>query len=549
MSTSEIDTIHGVLNQSPPYVDVDLFASDRPLRDAVTAFGDGGGAGDLSAFGRRWGSAEMADAARLANKYRPELITFDAKGFRRDLVEFHPAYHRFMAQSIGAGMTASTWTEAGARAKAPAEVARAARYYMIAQVENGHMCPVTMTRAAVGALAAEPTLLARVMPKISSRQYDPRFMPWTEKSGVTIGMGMTERQGGTDVRANMTRAEAAGEGYVITGHKWFMSAPMCDMFLVLAQAPGGLTCFLMPRFRPDGSVNELHFQRLKDKLGNISNASSEVELERAFAWRIGDEGRGVRTIIEMVQLTRLDCAISSAGMMRMALAQAVHHARHRTVFQRTLVDQPLMASVLADLALESEGAVAAMMRLCHSYDLSATDPAEAVRARVLTPVLKYWICKSAPAFIYEAMECLGGNGYVEESVLPRLYREAPVNAIWEGSGNVVSLDLLRAVAREAEAVAALLATLARDTSDLPGCRDALRSVERMISGARAEADARRAIERLALVAAVDALRTSAPEIAPVFAQARLVDPVGRSYGAGEISDVKIGLLLGRSVVS
>jgi len=526
---------HEVFNQSPPFVDVDLFLSDRALQDAVKANGVGADPAALSTFGRHWGTAEMAEAARQANENKPKLRLFDQKGFRRETIEFHPAYHQFMADSIGAGMTAMTWTPLGTRAPAPSEVARAARYYMIAQVENGHMCPVTMTRAAVGALVAEPALLAKVMPKVVSRQYDPAFRSWTEKPGITIGMGMTEKQGGTDVRANTTRAEPAGEGYAITGHKWFMSAPMCDAFLVLAQAPGGLTCFFMPRFTPDGQINGLRFQRLKDKLGNVSNASSEVEFTNAFAWRVGEEGRGVRTIIEMVQLTRLDCAISSAGMMRMAVAQAVHHARHRTVFQRHLSDQPLMATVLADLALEAEGALAAMMRLCRSFDLAFGNAAEAARARTLTPVVKYWICKTAPALIYEAMECLGGNGYVEDGVLARLYREAPVNAIWEGSGNVVCLDLLRALSRDAEAARAVLADVAKNTRDLPGAAEALKAVERELSSPSAEAHARGAVERLALLAAAEALRASAPSVAEAFAQARLTGRSGRSYGSAELS--------------
>ena len=531
---AQFDT-HEVFNQSPPYVDVDLFASDPPLQQAVAANGAGEQAGALSKFGRHWGAADMFEAARAANENRPKLRTFDAKGFRRDIVEFHPAYHQFMAESISSGMTAMTWAPQGRRADAPAEVARAARYYMIAQVENGHMCPVTMTRAAVAALAAEPALLAQVMPKVVSCAYDPSFRPWTQKAGITLGMGMTEKQGGTDVRANTTRAEPAGDGYRITGHKWFMSAPMCDAFLVLAQAPGGLTCFFMPRFAPDGTANGLRFQRLKDKLGNISNASSEVEFANAFAWRVGEEGRGVRTIIEMVQLTRLDCVISSAGMMRMALAQAVHHARHRTVFQRRLADQPLMESVLADMALEVDGALAAMMRLCRSYDLAPADAAEAGRARVLTPVVKYWVCKTAPALIYEAMECLGGNGYVEEGVLARLYREAPVNAIWEGSGNVVCLDLLRALSRDSDAARAVLAQIASATTDLPGAMDALRFVERTLSGAGAETHARAAVELLALLAAAEALRSSAPEIATLFARARLHERSGRCYGSADLS--------------
>jgi putative acyl-CoA dehydrogenase len=282
------------------------------------------------------------------------------------------------------------------------------------------MCPITMTRAAVGALAAEPPLLTALLPKILSHDYDPSFRPWRDKGAITIGMGMTEKQGGTDVRANTTHAVPAADGYSITGHKWFMSAPMCDAFLVLAQARGGLTCFFVPRFRPDGTVNGLHFQRLKDKLGNRSNASSEVEFVDAYGRRVGEEGAGIRTIIEMVQLTRLDCAITSAGMMRMGLAQALHHARHRTVFQKKLADQPMMRTVLADLALTVEGAVALAMRLARAFDRGPSDPREAAYARLLTPVIKYWICKTAPAFLYEAMECLGGNGYVEDSMLPRL---------------------------------------------------------------------------------------------------------------------------------
>jgi putative acyl-CoA dehydrogenase len=340
------------------------------------------------------------------------------------------------------GLQASTWRSDGTPAAAPAEVARAARYVMVAQVENGHMCPITMTRAAVAVLAAEPELLAQLMPKIASRTYDPAFLPWWEKAGITIGMGMTEKQGGTDLRANTTTALHAGKSYRLNGHKWFMSAPMCDGFMVLAQAPGGLTCFWLPRFTPDGKVNGLQFQRLKDKLGNRSNASSEVELVDAYAVRVGEESRGVQTIMRMVQLTRLDCAISSAGMMRMALAQAIHHCRHRTAFQKRLIDQPLMRAVLADLALELEGALAAVMRLCGAFDRSASSEPESARTRLLTPAVKYIVCKIAPAFAYEAMECLGGNGYVEEGMLARIYREAPVNAIWEGSGNVVCLDVL-----------------------------------------------------------------------------------------------------------
>ena len=339
----------------------------------------------------------------------------------------------------------------------------------------------------------------------------------------------------------------SGEGYTITGHKWFMSAPMCDAFLVLAQAPGGLTCFLMPRFRPDGSVNALRLQRLKDKLGNRSNASSEVEFVQAFAWRVGEEGRGVRTIIEMVQLTRIDCVISSAGMMRMALAQALHHARHRTVFQKHLADQPMMGTLLADMALEVEGATALTMRLCRSFDLAASDAKEAARARLLTPAVKYWVCKTAPGFIYEAMECLGGNGYVEETPLARLYREAPVNAIWEGSGNVMCLDVLRALSREGEAARAVLADLVRQCGDLPGAKEAAAFIAKTLSGADGEAQARAAVERLALLAAAAALTESAPSVAEPFARARLLARRGGTFGTADLSVPEVTMLSDRAL--
>jgi putative acyl-CoA dehydrogenase len=543
---SRFDT-HEVVNQSPPYVNVDLFASDLPLQEAVRANGAGDQAPVLSAFGKLWGAADMFDAGRIANENPPKLKTYDERGFRRDTVEFHPAYHRFMAESIGAGLHAMTWREGGERAAAPAEVARAARYYMVAQIENGHMCPVTMTRAAVAALAGQPALRDQVLPKIISRQYDPKFRPWSDKAGMTLGMGMTEKQGGTDVRANTTRAEPITDGYLITGHKWFMSAPMCDAFLVLAQAPGGLSCFLMPRFRPDGSVNGLHFQRLKDKLGNRSNASAEVEFAEAFAWRVGEEGRGVRTIIEMVQLTRIDCAIASAGLMRMSLAQALNHARHRTVFQRRLADQPMMQAVLADLALECEGALALVMRVCRALDLAGTDALEARRARVLTPVAKYWVCKIAPAFVYEAMECLGGNGYVEENMLARLYREAPVNAIWEGSGNVVCLDVLRAIAHEPDGAAALLERLRHEASDLPGIKETVDLVASGFSDLSAEANARGLVERLALVATAAALNETTPRAADLFAQTRLSHRRSATYGAVDIGSASREWLMQRAL--
>jgi putative acyl-CoA dehydrogenase len=530
-----------VFNQSPPFVDVDLYATDRPLQEAVAANGGTAPAAVLSAFGRHWGSAAMFEQARLANEFPPRLKTFDPQGRRLDVVEFHPAYHRFMADSMKAGLHDMTWRADGKRAPAPAEVARAARYYMVAQVENGHMCPITMTRAAVGALAAEPALLATLMPKIASHDYDPSFRPWHQKTAITIGMGMTEKQGGTDVRANITRATPSADGYSITGHKWFMSAPMCDGFLVLAQATssssGGLTCFFMPRFRPDGSVNGLRLQRLKDKLGNKSNASSEVEFEDAYALRVGAEGAGIRTIIEMVQLTRLDCAIASAGLMRMGLAQALHHARYRAVFQKKLADQPLMRTVLADMALTMEGIVALTMRLARAFDRAASDPREAAYARLMTPVVKYWVCKKAPAFIYEAMECLGGNGYVEESILPRLYREAPVNAIWEGSGNVMCLDALRALSREGETAQMVFDELAAGGRDLPGSAETASRIARSLSGVDAEAHARSGVEQLALLAAGAALRQQAPaEIAIAFAETNLSQLRGSNFGSVTIAN-------------
>jgi putative acyl-CoA dehydrogenase len=536
-----------VLNQSSPYVDVDLYGSDQPLQSAVAANGGREDAAALAEFGRRWGTVKMFELARAANENPPKLRIFDAKGFRLDTVEFHPAYHHFMAESIAAGLQASTWCSDLRPACAPAQVVRAARFYMAAQIETGHLCPITMTHAAVAALAVEPELAEKLMPKILARDYDPRFLPWWEKSGITIGMGMTEKQGGTDVRTNTSRGERHGEDYAISGHKWFMSAPMCDAFLVLAQAQGGLTCFLLPRFRPDGAVNALRFQRLKDKLGNRSNASSEVEFARAFAWRVGEEGRGVRTIINMVQLTRLDCAIASAGIMRMALAQAIHHTRHRSVFQKRLADHVLMRAVLADMALEIEAATALVMRLARSFDRAATDPKEAARARLLTPAVKYWVCKTAPGLIYEAMECLGGNGYVEESPLPRLYREAPVNAIWEGSGNVMCLDVLRALANERDAASAVLDALAGEAAGLPGGDDGACIVRTVLSSEGAELGARSAVGRLALLAAAAALRESAPEVAALFARTRLHDPHGAMLGASDIAAGEAQMLLDRAL--
>jgi putative acyl-CoA dehydrogenase len=538
---------HEVLNQSPPFEDVDLFALDKPLADAVAANGGASAHNELSEFGKHWGSAAMAARGRVANENPPKLRTFDARGNRRDEVEFHPAYHELMARSTHAGVHNSTWNADGKPAGGAAEVVRAAKFYMAAQVETGHLCPITMTRASVAALAAEPDLLAKTMPVIGTRTYDPGFAPWWTKRGMTLGMGMTEKQGGTDVRSNMTRAKRDGDAYRITGHKWFMSAPMCDAFLVLAQADQGLTCFFMPRFKPDGSVNAIYFQRLKDKLGNRSNASSEVEFTDSYAMRVGNEGKGIRTIIQMVQLTRQDCAVASAGLMRSGLTHALHHARYRSVFQKHLADQPLMQAVLSDMALHVEASIALVMRLCRSFDAAPDDPNEAAFMRLLTPAIKYWVCKCAPGFLYEAMECLGGNGYVEEGILARHYRESPVNAIWEGSGNVMCLDVLRALSREAEAAAAVLQGLAGETKGLPGAAEAVAFIGKTFRRPDGERVARLAVEKLALLAAAAALNKVSPHHAELFAATRLAGNHAGMYGAVDLAEGDIRGLLERAL--
>ena len=547
--TSVSFATHEVLNQSPPFVDVDLFALDPPLADAVAANGGVLAKQELMEFGQHWGSAAMAERGRLANENTPKLKTFDSKGNRRDEVEFHPAYHELMARSAHAGLHNSTWTSDGRPSGAPSEVVRAAKFYMASQVETGHLCPITMTRASVAALAAQPDLLAKAMPVIGNRAYDPTFAPWPTKRGMTLGMGMTEKQGGTDVRSNMTRATRDGDAYRITGHKWFMSAPMCDAFLVLAQADEGLSCFFMPRFLPDGTVNAIEFQRLKEKLGNRSNASSEVEFRGAWATRVGEEGKGIRTIIQMVQLTRQDCAIASAGLMRSGLAHALFHARHRSVFQKHLADQPLMQAVLSDMALHVEASIALVMRLCRSFDRAPQDQGEAAYMRLLTPAIKYWVCKSAPGFLYEAMECLGGNGYVEEGILARHYRESPVNAIWEGSGNVMCLDVLRALSREPEAAASILADLVRETAGLPHAGQAAASIGTTFRQSDSERTARLAVEKLALLAATAALNQVSPSQAELFARTRLAGSRASMYGAVDLARDDITRLLDRALPS
>ncbi|MGE5512677.1 MAG: isovaleryl-CoA dehydrogenase [Bacteroidota bacterium] len=531
-----------VTNQSPPFEGTNLFTTDRPLREAVIREGGEAAITGLSAFGAKCGSAEAAQQSRLANEFPPRLKAFDRQGRRLDVVEFHPAYHALMATSCAEGLHSKVWQHlASGGSGKPASgigVVRAAGFYMAAQMEAGHCCPITMTNAAVPTLLLQPELAAEWLPRILSRTYDPAFRPASEKAGVTIGMGMTEKQGGTDVRANTTSAVPAGAGgpgaeYIITGHKWFMSAPMCDAFLVLAQAPKGLSCFLMPRFLPDGSVNALHFQRLKDKLGNRSNASSEVEFDGAHGWLIGEEGRGVPAIIEMVSVTRLDCAIASAGLMRRATAEAIHHTRYRSVFQKHLIDQPLMRQVLADMALDVEAATALVFRLARTGDEPTDEKATAWR-RLMTPVTKYWVCKIAPGLVYEAMECLGGNGYVEDGMLARLYREVPVNAIWEGSGNVMALDVLRVLQREPDAAASVIAELDDSVADDRALKAALARVQQMLHEPRElDVRARALVERLALVAAGAILRAHAPAaVADAFIGSRLSGDFRHTYGQG-----------------
>jgi putative acyl-CoA dehydrogenase len=546
MSQASFST-HEVFNQSPPFEDVDLYGLDRPLIEAVAANNGAFAQQELSEFGKRWGSSAMAERGRIANESTPKLRTFDSRGNRRDEVEFHPAYHELMARSAHAGVHNSTWDAAGNPAGGASEVIRAAKFYMASQVETGHLCPITMTRASVAALAEQPDLLSKVMPVLGTRAYDAAFAPWWTKRGMTLGMGMTEKQGGTDVRSNMTWAEPDGDAYRITGHKWFMSAPMCDAFLVLAQAEEGLSCFFMPRFAPDGSINPIRFQRLKDKLGNRSNASSEVEFHGAYAERVGAEGKGIRTIIQMVQLTRQDCAIASAGLMRSGLAHALHHARHRSVFQKHLADQPLMQAVLSDMALHVEASVALVMRLCRSFDRAPHDEKEAAYMRLLTPAIKYWVCKSAPGFLYEAMECLGGNGYVEEGILARHYRESPVNAIWEGSGNVMCLDVLRALSREADAALAVLRDLTEETRGLSGSPEAVTFIAKAFRKPDSERVARLTVERLALLAATAALNAVSPRHAELFAAMRLAGNHASMYGAVDFANEDAKALLQRAL--
>jgi putative acyl-CoA dehydrogenase len=437
-----------VANPSPELVDYNLFTSNPVLVDALAREGSPSDHDRISALGERLGTADMFALGDAANRNRPVLKLFDRFGARRDEVEFHPAWHELMRRLVGEGLHTGPWSEPASAAHA----ARAAGYMLWAEIENGTQCPATMTYGAVPTLARQPEDFGEWLPLLLSREYDARFTPAADKRGALMGMGMTEKQGGSDVRSNTTRAvpvAARGQGleYRLTGHKWFLSAPMCDAFLVLAQAPGGLSCFFVPRFLPDRTVNTLLLQRLKDKLGNHSNASSEVVFENTYGLLVGEEGRGVQTILEMGVYTRFDNATATAGLMRQCVAQAIHHARQRSAFGRLLVDQPLMRNVLADLALECESHIVLVMRLARTFD-AQEDETETLLRRVLTPVAKYWVCKRAPMVIGETMEVLGGNGYIEEGPIARRFREAPLNSIWEGSGNIMCLDVLRAFARE-----------------------------------------------------------------------------------------------------
>jgi putative acyl-CoA dehydrogenase len=529
-------------NQPPPLQDYDVFTSDRPLVEALEREGGGWAREQLGELGAVAGSAEAIRLGQLANTNPPVLRSHDRYGNRIDEVDFHPAWHELMAIAVGRGLDAAPWREPGPGA----HVARAAGFICMAQVDGGICCPIGGTYAAIPALRVQPELAAEWEPRLSSPVYDGRSLPSEEKAGSLCAMGMTEKQGGSDVRANATEAVPLNGGgpaaeYELNGHKWFFSAPMCDVFLILAQAPGGLSCFLVPRFTPDGDRNGLHLQRLKDKLGNRSNASSELELDRAWGRLVGEEGRGVPTIIEMVNHTRLDCVLGTAGGLRLGTAQAIHHARHRSAFGKLLVDQPLMQNVLADLAIESEAATIAGMWLARIYDHShaaqATDRGGEERSakllrRLSTPVLKYWICKRAPWHAVEALECLGGNGYVEESGMPRLLRESPLQSIWEGAGNVQALDVLRAMISRPESISEFLAEVeqargidARLDRHVEQLRAELGEIEGI------EARARRIVEAMALALQGSLLvRFGDAAVADAFCASRLAGDQGGAFG-------------------
>jgi putative acyl-CoA dehydrogenase len=523
---------HEVLNQPPPLAGYDLYDADPVLAEALHREGAGWATERVRALGVLAGTPEAIAWGEAADASPPVLRTHDRYGRRVDEVEFHPAWHRLLATAVEHGLHASPWRDP----RPGAQVARAAGFHLWTQVEAGHGCPVSMTFAAVPALRASPELAAVWEPKLTAPAYDPVLAPVADKAGALCGMAMTEKQGGSDVRANTTRAAPAGDGeWRLTGHKWFCSAPMSDAFLVLAQAPAGLSCFLVPRVLPDGRRNGFHLQRLKDKLGNRANASAEVELDGAAGWLVGEPGRGLAAILEMVNHTRLDCVVGSAALMRQAVAQATHHAAHRSAFGRRLADQPLMTNVLADLAVESEAATLLAMRVAGAFDRAAGDPAEAALRRLATAVAKYWVCKRAPAVAAEALECLGGNGYVEESGMPRLYREAPLNSIWEGAGNINSLDVLRVLARQPDGLAALLDEVAPARAAEPRLDRAAAAVERELATAAGpvglQAGARRLVERLAvLLQGALLVRHGHPAVADAFCASRVAGDHGAAFG-------------------
>ena len=524
---------HEVFNQPLPLADVNLFDINQPLQDAVKFNAPKLDTGALRQLGGVAGSAEMQNHARLANVHTPELRTFDPYGHRIDEVEFHPSYHALMGAATGAGLHGTPWAGEGAHP----HVLRAASFMLFTELEPSILCPISMTYAVTPALQENAAVYADWGPRLTSRAYDPRLVLYKDKPGVTMGMGMTEKQGGSDVRANTTQAapdgrDDWGERYRITGHKWFFSAPMCDAFLVLAQAAGGLTCFFLPRVLPDGSRNGLRIQRLKDKLGNKANASSEVEFDNAIAWRVGDEGRGVPQILEMGTHTRLDCALGTSALMRQALAIAIHHTRQRKAFGKFLIEQPLMKNVLADLALESEAATALALRLARAFERTG-DAHERLIARVLTPVAKFWICKRGSHFSEEAMECMGGNGYVEEGgwgIQARIYREMPVNSIWEGAGNIMAIDLLRAL-RKGDVAGALQAELAPARGAHAALDRMIDQLPTRIEALANETEARRLAQDVALALQGALLAQTAPAaVTDAFCASRLGGDWGQAFG-------------------
>jgi putative acyl-CoA dehydrogenase len=524
---------HDVLNQAPPLVGYNVFEQDRPLVEALHREGAGWAEERALAVGEIVGGAEAIEWGRQANENPPILRTHDRFGHRIDEVEFHPAWHRMLGLAVSHGAHSLPWSDP----QPGAHVARAAIFMPLGQAEPGHGCPISMTYSAVPALRAAPELAAEWEPRFTSTTYDPRLVPAADKAGALCGMAMTEKQGGSDVRANTTVARAlngggSGAEYEIVGHKWFCSAPMCDAFLVLAQADGGLSCFFMPRVLDDGTRNRFHIQRLKDKLGNRSNASSEVEFAGAWSRMIGEEGRGVPTIIEMVNHTRLDCVLGSTAGMRHGVAMATHHAAHRSAFGKRLIDQPLMQNVLADLCVESEAATITAMRLARAYDVAAEDEQEMLFKRLATAVSKYWICKRAPQHAIEALECLGGNGYVEESGMPRLYRESPLNSIWEGSGNVICLDVLRAITRSPQSLEAFFAEIEEAAGAEPRLARFVAELKAELADFdEIETRARRIVEAMALaLQGALVVRHADPAVADAFCASRLDRDWGRVFG-------------------